>query len=99
GMTVNLGQFDNTSNLATTPIAASNGITTNGIPDADTVFNIKTAGPAPVTITSQTAPDATGIYTGRITLTDATGDTNWVTTSTYASPYTMSAYTAYTNVS
>ncbi len=52
------------------------------------------AGTAAVTTT--TAASADGTYGGRITFTDAAGNTNWAATASGAAPYTFSGYSAYT---
>ena len=60
---------------------------------AGSALNFNTASGGTVTTTSN--KDATGIYGGRITYTDATG-TNWATTTSGATPFTLSGYTGYT---
>jgi fibronectin-binding autotransporter adhesin len=47
-------------------------------------------------ITTTTAPDGTGIYGGRIVFTDASGNTNWATSSSSGPTYTISGYSSYT---
>ncbi len=63
-----------------------------------TALQILATGSGTTTITSTGAPDATGIYGGRVVYTDASGNTNWVTGTQNGSTgtYTLSGYTGYT---
>jgi autotransporter-associated beta strand protein len=59
-----------------------------------------TANTGTVTITTTTDKDATGIYGGRIVFADGTANTgyDWATTASGSSPYTLSAYSAYSTL-
>ncbi len=99
GMTVNLGQFNSggtgISNFATTAYTPYQGTTLN-------ITETNLGGSNLDTVTTQTAPDSAGIYTGRTTLTVTTSSgttTDWATTNNLiATPYTLVPYAGYTTV-
>ena len=84
-------------NGGTSMSVALGGITATAAGGSFAVGKTVAAGSGALTITTTTDKDATGTYGGRIVWANGTADTgfDWATTASGSSPYTLSAYSAY----